>query len=75
AEDSPLAGCSLRDAGLPEGTIVMTLQRDGRLLPCRGDTVLQPGDHLGMLSWSGDAEQVVTSLGGTLAAPDPPGAR
>ncbi|HLI58080.1 MAG TPA: chloride channel protein [Solirubrobacteraceae bacterium] len=56
--DSPLAGRTIREAGLPAGTIVMTLQRGGELLAARGDTLLAAGDRLGIIAHAADAERV-----------------
>jgi CBS domain-containing protein len=62
AAGSPVDGVALRDAQLPPGTIVMTLQRDTELLPCRGDTTLLAGDRVGILAHEGDADAVVRLL-------------
>jgi CIC family chloride channel protein len=43
---SPSAGRRLRDAGLPSGARVVTLERDGVIIAPDGDTVLQGGDQL-----------------------------
>jgi CBS domain-containing protein len=58
AAGSPVDGVALRDAHLPPGTIVMTLQRDAELVPCRGDTVLLAGDRVGILAHADDADAV-----------------
>ena len=72
ATASPLAGIALRDADLPPGTIVMTLQRGTEFVACRGDTVLQRGDRLGILSHVDDAERVTRLLSGSATAPVEP---
>jgi H+/Cl- antiporter ClcA/CBS domain-containing protein len=59
---SPLDGVALRDAHLPPGTIVMTLQRDSELVPCRGDTTLLAGDRVGILAHAEDADAVARLL-------------
>lgn len=64
AEGSAIAGVALRDAELPPGTIVMTLQRGAELVLCRGDTVLRVGDQVGILTHSDDAGQVSNLLNG-----------
>ena len=46
---SSLAGKELRSAGLPEGTLVTSIARNGRVLTPTGDVVLKPGDRLWML--------------------------
>lgn len=58
AEGSPLDGRPIRNAGFPAGTIVMVLQRDGDLIRCGADTILQTGDQLGILAQSEDVEQI-----------------
>jgi CBS domain-containing protein len=59
---SPLDGVALRDAHLPPGTIVMNLQRDSELVPCRGDTTLLAGDRVGILAHAEDADAVARLL-------------
>jgi chloride channel protein, CIC family len=48
-KDSTLAGKQLRSAGLPDGTLVTSIARDGRVLTPTGDVVLEPGDRLWVL--------------------------
>ena len=43
---SSLVGCPLRSAGLPEGVVVTSIQRNRDLVVPVGDTVLQVGDRL-----------------------------
>lgn len=62
AEGAPIGGQSLREAGLPIGTIVMAIQRGSEQLLPRGDTVLEPGDRLGILTHQGDQERVLALL-------------
>lgn len=74
AEDAPLAGRSLRQAGLPFGAIVMTLQRGTESLLPRGDTVIRPGDQIGIIAPGGQVEEVRALLGrGPDQEPVPPG--
>ena len=68
-ETSPLVGVALRNAALPAGTIVMTLQRGTEMVACRGDTVLRAGDRVGILSNVADADRVSCLLSGSAAAP------
>lgn len=64
-------GATIRSLRLPTGTIVMTLQRGGGLVPVHGETLLQADDHLGILSHVDDADHVRALL----RAPEPdPGA-
>jgi len=46
--DSVLAGRTIREAmaDLPEGLVVGALTRDGTFVTPRGDTVVEPGDHV-----------------------------
>lgn len=47
---SPLAGKTIREAGLPRGCLIVSLERGGdTLLPTAG-TTLQPGDHISVLT-------------------------
>jgi len=64
APGAEVDGIALRDAALPPGTIVMTLQRGDELVPCRGDTLIRAGDQLGILAHAEDAETVVRLIGG-----------
>ncbi|MGH2872631.1 MAG: TrkA C-terminal domain-containing protein [Solirubrobacteraceae bacterium] len=73
ASDSPLAGKTLRTAGLPPGTIVMTIQRDTEILPSQADTVLAAGDRLGILTRTQDAEHVARLVSPGAAADAVPG--
>ncbi|HEX5193649.1 MAG TPA: chloride channel protein [Solirubrobacteraceae bacterium] len=68
---SAAAGKAIHAAGLPPGTIVMTLQREAELIPCRGDTVLSVGDRLGILTHAEHAEEVTRLLRGAAAPPSP----
>lgn len=68
---SGLIGRRLRDAGLPAGTIVMTLQRGTELILPRGDTVLEPEDRVGVLTHAADAEQVRHLIEGSGDGPGP----
>jgi CIC family chloride channel protein len=70
---SPLAGHSLAEAGLPAGTIVMTVQRGSQLVLPRGSTVLEVGDQVGALTRGPDAEMVRAILTGDGAPQEPSG--
>lgn len=59
---APLSGRSLKDADLPFGTIVMTLQRGAEQLLPRGDTVLEPGDRVGILTHRADQTRVASLI-------------
>jgi cell volume regulation protein A len=45
-----VTGASLRDLDFPEGSSVTLIVRGNRLIPPRGSTVLQPGDHVYVLA-------------------------
>jgi len=60
---APLAGVPLRSAGLPVGTIVMTVQRGTEQVLPGGDTVLEPGDRVGILTRRADQQLIERLLG------------
>lgn len=45
-EKAAALGYQVRDLRLPAGTIIVTIQREGRAITPRGDTTLRPGDSL-----------------------------
>ena len=45
-----VTGASLRDLDFPEGSSVTLIVRGNRLIPPRGSTVLQAGDHVYVLA-------------------------
>ncbi len=47
--DAAALGYQVRDLGLPPGTIIVTVERDGRAFIPRGDTALQVGDKLTLM--------------------------
>ena len=49
AADSPLAGHTLRSAGLPKGLLITSVSRADQVLVPNGDTVLVVGDRLSIL--------------------------
>jgi len=51
-----LVGRAVRDAGLPQESLVMLIVRDGRGVPPRGSTVVEAGDRLYVLARSGSQE-------------------
>jgi CBS domain-containing protein len=61
AENSGLAGQTLRAADLPEGALVTSIARNGEVLAPSGDVVLEPGDRLSLLGFAGrDTESNTT---------------
>jgi len=61
--DSPVVGRELRRVSLPSGTLVLTVQRDRRLLFAHPGTVLRAGDVLSILTRPEDAPSVTELLG------------
>jgi hypothetical protein len=55
---SRLADKSVEEASLPMGTLITSIQRDGRLLVPSGATVLRSGDQLMLISRPDGAESV-----------------
>jgi cell volume regulation protein A len=41
-----VAGAAIRDVPFPEGASVLLVNRGARLMPARGSTLLEPGDHV-----------------------------
>ncbi len=50
SDGAEAAGRAIRDAALPRGTIVVTIERDGALVFADGDTLLEPGDLVSALA-------------------------
>lgn len=48
-DEAPAVGQTLRELDLPADLVVAGVLREGHLLPARGDTRLQTGDHLFLL--------------------------
>ncbi len=55
---SPLAGRTLRSAGLPISIIVTTIQRDRDLVVPNGSTMLEAGDELVLIGTSSDIDGI-----------------
>ncbi|MGH8981129.1 MAG: TrkA C-terminal domain-containing protein [Acidimicrobiales bacterium] len=70
-EDSPLVGLALRDADLPPGCIVISIQRGERMLFATGATVIEQGDLVSALSNPTTAEAARRMIRGT-DEPNPP---
>jgi CIC family chloride channel protein len=66
---APAADKPLREVGFPQGSIVVTVQRDRSLFFADGDTVLERGDLVSALVRPGDEERFRDLLG----ARRPPG--
>jgi cell volume regulation protein A len=52
----------LRDAGLPEGALVALIARGRTLVPPRGSTKLEAGDHLFVLAPQNCRDQLDVAL-------------
>ena len=44
-----VAGSRVEDLPMPDGADILLLVRDGKVLPVRGWTMLEPGDHVHLL--------------------------
>lgn len=65
-ERSPLVGHPLRDSMLPEGALVISVQRGPQMLLGVGDTQLQPGDLVTVLARQDRTAMVRSLLGARL---------
>ena len=61
ADDSPAAGVSIADLGIPREATVVAVVREDRLVVPRGDTVLQAGDEVLVLV-TAEAESDIQAL-------------
>lgn len=63
-EESILAGRKIADstADLPDDVVIGAIARSGQLIPPRGDTVVQPGDHLVVFVNIAVIEDVLTAI-------------
>jgi potassium/hydrogen antiporter len=62
-EDLPVAGERLSDVPFPEGTAVTLIVRGGELVAPKGQTILEPGDHLYVLAHEEERELIQLLLG------------
>lgn len=63
-EDSTLAGQSIQEGleSLAPTVVIGAITRDGEMIVPRGDTVIQPGDHVVIFLEAGDAEAVIDAF-------------
>ncbi|HVE93657.1 MAG TPA: TrkA family potassium uptake protein [Acidimicrobiales bacterium] len=61
ASDSPAAGRSVAELGVPRNASLVAVVRDGHVVVPRGDTLLQPGDEVLALV-TGEAEEPLTAM-------------
>ena len=63
SEDAPIVDLSLAEAGergvIDEDALVVAIERDGRVLTPRGETVVQPDDLVTLISRGGDPNVVI----------------
>ena len=57
-EDALVVGRQIREIGMPEGSTIAAIHRDGELIIPRGSTVLRAGDRLTILAKTGVVEKV-----------------
>ncbi|MEX0659812.1 MAG: chloride channel protein [Egibacteraceae bacterium] len=67
APTADVAGRAVREVAWPPRTIITSVQRRGEVIMPNGDTVLEPGDELVVLTGQGAAEEVHRLVAG----PDP----
>jgi trk system potassium uptake protein len=58
AAGSPAAGAMVKDLGLPDGSLVISILRGGDGFVPRGDSVLEPGDEVLLVLDTGLEEDV-----------------
>ena len=58
-----VTGASLRDLDFPEGSSATLIVRGNRLIPPRGSTVLQAGDHVYVLAQPEDKPLIQLMFG------------
>ena len=56
--DSPVAGRTLRSAGLPPGLLVTSISRGDRVFFPTGDTTLEVGDHLTVIGQGSELSRI-----------------
>lgn len=67
-EGSSAAGSAVRDIKMPERTLILGGVRHGQALMSRGDTVLEAGDHIFVIS---DRERIREAVGGLASNTEP----
>lgn len=67
-EDSPAVGQAVRDVDLPERALILGGIRDGEPLMSRGDTVLDAGDHIFLIS---EHDNISTTVSAVSSDTDP----
>ena len=62
---SPLVGMPLRKARIPKGVAIGAILRLDEVIPARGDTVVEAGDHLVLFAAQGKAARAEAILSDT----------
>jgi cell volume regulation protein A len=57
------AGVSLADLPFPEGAAVSMIVRDKELIPPKGSTVVEPGDHVYVIARPEDVREIQLLFG------------
>lgn len=65
-----VAGAAIRDVPFPEGAAVLLVVRGPRLIPARGSTLLEPGDHVFLFARAAD-RPLIELLFGAPGSEDP----
>jgi CIC family chloride channel protein len=63
-KNAPLAGHAISDAGLPPGSVIVAIRRDGRNIPVSGGTVIEEGDMLSMFASTAGLSEVSATVRG-----------
>lgn len=63
-DDAPAVGKTLRDLGLPDGTLIASVLRRGSTIVPSGTTVLAPGDEIVVVSQPEDLGRALRQLTG-----------
>jgi Trk K+ transport system NAD-binding subunit len=64
ASHAPAVGRSVAELGLPVDALIVTLRRDGQVQAVHGDTILQEGDELIVLTSTNDFHETLLCLTG-----------
>jgi trk system potassium uptake protein TrkA len=73
--DAPVAGRPLKDCRLPEGSLVMLVNRDGSAFIPQGADVVRAGDHIILIAKKGNEAEIgrlFNAAGGDAAAQNHP---
>lgn len=61
-EDSPVAGSLVKDVELPDGSLIVGVVRDNKTIIPQGNTELQAGDHVFLISERKNINRVVRAV-------------